>query len=214
MTIFGSALFSQNHVRRYAGFCAKGALSCYSSILQPFRIRHLFADVTKTAVRVLAERTLTHTHSSCTYTTTLPFRRRNASRNGIAQTAPRLWQPPQMSFRGATRRENPLNRNENTVAVATDLACFRNHYRAENLCYQNKTDKTQTAIPQDCLLDARLRLVFPFHRVFTKSTEFPVLFFYSLDFQFSNRAPLLKRHRSKSNKRMLVAWYCICFRNL
>ena len=49
-------------------------------------------------------------------------------------------------------------------------------------------DKTQTAIPQDCLLDARLRLVFPFHRVFTKSTEFPVLFFYSLDFQFSNRA--------------------------
>ena len=44
--------------------------------------------------------------------------------------------PPQMSFRGAKRRGNPLKRNENTVAVATDLACFRNFYRAENLCYQ------------------------------------------------------------------------------
>ena len=43
-----------------------------------------------------------------------------------------------MSFRGAKRRGNPLNRNENTVAVATDLACFRNHYRAENLRYQFK----------------------------------------------------------------------------
>ena len=68
---------------------------------------------------------------------------------------------------------------------------FQFSNRAENLCSQNKTDKTQTAIPQDCLLDARLRLVFPFHRVFTKSTEFPVLFFYSLDFQFSNRAMIL-----------------------
>ena len=29
----------------------------------------------------------------------------------IAQTALRLWQPPQMSFRGAKRRGNPLNRN-------------------------------------------------------------------------------------------------------
>ena len=47
--------------------------------------------------------------------------------SGIAQTAPRLWQPPQMSFRGAKRRGNPLNRNSNTVAVAIDLACFRNH---------------------------------------------------------------------------------------
>ena len=43
---------------------------------------------------------------------------------------------PRMSFRGAKRRGNPLNRNENTVAIATDLACFRNYYRAENLCYQ------------------------------------------------------------------------------
>ena len=43
---------------------------------------------------------------------------------------------PRMSFRGAKRRGNPLNRNENTVAIATDLACSRNLYRAENLCYQ------------------------------------------------------------------------------
>ena len=64
----------------------------------------------------------------------------------FAQTAPRLWQPPQMSFRGAKRRGNPLNRNENTVAVATDLACFRNHYRAENLCYQ--FEQGQKLLPQ------------------------------------------------------------------
>ena len=31
--------------------------------------------------------------------------------NVIAQTALRLWQPPQMSFRGVKRRGNPLNRN-------------------------------------------------------------------------------------------------------
>ena len=76
---------------------------------------------------------------------------------------------------------------------------FQFSNRAENLCYQNKTDKTQTAIPQDCLLDARLRLVFPFRRVFTKSTEFPVLFFYSLDFQFSNRAENLC-YQNKTDK--------------
>ena len=33
----------------------------------------------------------------------------------------------QMSFRGAKRRGNPQNRNEETVAVATDRTCFRNH---------------------------------------------------------------------------------------
>ena len=64
----------------------------------------------------------------------------------FAQTAPRLWQPPQMSSRGAKRRGNPLNRNENTVAVATDLACFRNHYRTENLCYQ--FEQGQKLLPQ------------------------------------------------------------------
>ena len=55
----------------------------------------------------------------------------------IAQTAPRLWQSPTtLSFRGAKRRGNPLNRNVNTVTIANDLACSRNLYRAENLCYQ------------------------------------------------------------------------------
>ena len=48
---------------------------------------------------------------------------------------------PRMSFRGAKRRGNPLNRNENTVAVATDLACFRNHYRATTLHSQNEMNK-------------------------------------------------------------------------
>ena len=62
------------------------------------------------------------------------------------QTAPRIWQPPQMSFRGAKRRGNPLNRNVNTVAIAIDLACSRNHYRAENLCYQFK--QGQKLLPQ------------------------------------------------------------------
>ena len=63
------------------------------------------------------------------------------------QTAHRSWQPPTtLSFRGAKRRGNPLNRNENTVAVATDLACSRNHYRAENLCYQS--EQGQKLLPQ------------------------------------------------------------------
>ena len=51
-----------------------------------------------------------------------------------------------MSFRGAKRRGNPLNRNVNTVAIAIDLACFRNYYRAENLCYQFK--QGQKLLPQ------------------------------------------------------------------
>ena len=63
------------------------------------------------------------------------------------QTAPRLWQSPTMlSFRGAKRRGNPLNRNVNTVAIATDLACSHNHYRAENLCYQ--FEQGQNLLPQ------------------------------------------------------------------
>ena len=44
------------------------------------------------------------------------------------------------------RRGNPLNRNVNTVAIATDLACSRNHYRAENLCYQS--EQGQKLLPQ------------------------------------------------------------------
>ena len=51
-----------------------------------------------------------------------------------------------LSFRGVKRRGNPLNRNVNTVAVATDLACFRNFYRAENLCYQ--FEQGQKLLPQ------------------------------------------------------------------
>ena len=66
--------------------------------------------------------------------------------NSFAQTAPRLWQPTQMSFRGAKRRGNPLNRNATIVAVATDLACSRNFYRAENLCYQ--FEHGQKLLPQ------------------------------------------------------------------
>ena len=41
-----------------------------------------------------------------------------------------------LSFRGVKRRGNPINRNVNTVAIATDRTCSRNFYRAENLCYQ------------------------------------------------------------------------------
>ena len=51
-----------------------------------------------------------------------------------------------MSFRGVKRRGNPLKRNVNTVAIATDLACFRNLYRAENLRYQFK--QGQKLLPQ------------------------------------------------------------------
>ena len=38
-------------------------------------------------------------------------------------------------------RENPLNRNANTVAIATDRTCSRNLYRATTLLSQNKRDK-------------------------------------------------------------------------
>ena len=39
---------------------------------------------------------------------------------------------------------------------------FQFSNRAENLCYQNKTDKTQTAIPCECLLgELRLSAGFP-----------------------------------------------------
>jgi hypothetical protein len=86
---------------------------------------------------------------------------------------------------------------------------FQFSNRAENLCSQNKTDKTQTAIPQDCLLDARLRLVFPFHRVFTKSTEFPVLFFYSLNFQFSNRAENLCSQNKTDKTQTAIPQDCL-----
>ena len=54
----------------------------------------------------------------------------------IAQTALRLRQPTRMSFIGAKRRGNPLNRIENKVAVAIHRTCSHNFYRAENLCYQ------------------------------------------------------------------------------
>ena len=59
----------------------------------------------------------------------------------FAQTASRLWQSPRMSFRGVKRRGNPLNRNENTVAIAIDRICFRNFYRATTLHSQNEMDK-------------------------------------------------------------------------
>ncbi len=78
--------------------------------------------------------TLTNTYSGRTYTRNVQLQRRNTSR--IAQTASRLWQSPRMSFRGAKRRGNPLNRNAIPVAIAIDRTCSRNYYRAENLCYQ------------------------------------------------------------------------------
>lgn len=49
-----------------------------------------------------------------------------------------------MSFRGAKRRGNPLNRNANTVAIATDRTCSRNLYRATTLLSQNKRDKNSS----------------------------------------------------------------------
>ena len=51
-----------------------------------------------------------------------------------------------MSFRGAKRRGNPQNRNEDTVAVASDRTCFRNRYRTENLRYQ--FEQGQELLPQ------------------------------------------------------------------
>ena len=52
----------------------------------------------------------------------------------------------QMSFRGVKRRGNPQNRNEDTVAVASDRTCFRNRYRTENLRYQ--FEQGQELLPQ------------------------------------------------------------------
>ena len=59
----------------------------------------------------------------------------------------------QMSFRGAKRRGNPQNRNEETVAVATDRTCFRNHEpRRKPLLSVKAGTKTPATVLQDCLL--------------------------------------------------------------
>ena len=48
----------------------------------------------------------------------------------IARTALRLWQPPKRCHceeQQRLRRGNPLNRNENSVAIANDRICSRNY---------------------------------------------------------------------------------------
>ena len=64
------------------------------------------------------------------------------SSNGVAVMAT----DQMVSFRGAKRRGNPLNRNVNIEAIATDRTCSRNLYRAEHLCYQFK--QGQKLLPQ------------------------------------------------------------------
>ena len=66
--------------------------------------------------------------------------------NNIAQTAPRLWQPPPNVIpRSKATWESP-KKKRNTVAIAIDRTCFRNYYRAENLCYQ--FEQGQKLLPQ------------------------------------------------------------------
>ena len=64
----------------------------------------------------------------------------------IAQTALRLWQPPQMSFRGAKRRGNPLNRNATQWRLPLTALVLAITNRAENLCYQ--FEQGQRLLPQ------------------------------------------------------------------
>ena len=63
----------------------------------------------------------------------------------FAQTALRWHQSPYDIPRSETTG-NPLKRNVNTVAIATDRVCFRDLYRAENLRYQFK--QGQKLLPQ------------------------------------------------------------------
>ena len=130
-----------------------------------------------------------------------------------------------MSFRGAKRRGNPLNRNANTVAIATDRSCSRNLYRATTLLSQNKRDKNsnhnservlawwahcvcrdksvQAGIKKSCRSFAKLSAwLAHFVRSFLclrKARFLPCLPFIYRFFSLPNRAPLLKRHRGYGN---------------
>ena len=107
-----------------------------------FEVRRYIVERQQNRIMPTFQAEETNSYSRRTYTRYVPIQ--SASRNSIAQTAPRLWQPPQMSFRGVKRRGNPLNRNENTVAIAIDRICFRNFYRATTLHSQNEMDKNSS----------------------------------------------------------------------
>ena len=61
---------------------------------------------------------------------------------------------PNVIPRSEATRESPKQKRD-TVAIAIDRTCSRNHYRAENLCYQNKTEGIEPQFRKIvCLLGA------------------------------------------------------------
>ena len=72
--------------------------------------------------------------------------------NVIAQTALRLWQPPQMSFRGVKRRGNPLNRNATQWRLPLTALVLAITTAQKIVAIKIRRIRNRTAVSQDCLL--------------------------------------------------------------
>ena len=72
--------------------------------------------------------------------------------NGIAQMALRLWQPPQMSFRGVKRRGNPLNRNATQWRLPLTALVLAITTAQKIFAIKIRRIRNRTAVSQDCLL--------------------------------------------------------------
>ena len=72
--------------------------------------------------------------------------------NVIAQTALRLWQPPQMSFRGVKRRGNPLNRNATQWRLPLTALVLAITTAQKIFAIKIRRIRNRTAVSQDCLL--------------------------------------------------------------
>ena len=72
--------------------------------------------------------------------------------NVIAQTALRLWQPPQMSFRGVKRRGNPLNRNATQWRLPLTALVLSITTAQKIFAIKIRRIRNRTAVSQDCLL--------------------------------------------------------------
>ena len=73
----------------------------------------------------------------------------------IAQTALRLRQPPQMSFRGVKRRGNPLNRNATQWRLPLTALVLAITTAQKIFAIKIRRIRNRTAVSQDCLLVGR-----------------------------------------------------------
>ena len=91
-------------------------------------------------------------YTECAYSGCEPQRRREIGAPSIAQTALRLWQPPQMSFRGVKRRGNPLNRNATQWRLPLTALVLTISTAQKIFAISSSRGKTPATIPQDSLL--------------------------------------------------------------